>query len=115
MNESGRLTVRNDSRSDMQWPYWTHDRLLNAFGSKLRRLLVVKGTRQPKRMRYESARLYWEPQIRLFVEAVARGIVAIDFDARTNNGRGLRNHGTKFRIRHDDLHHLYHQHQQFGG
>ena len=99
----------------MQWPYWTHDRLLNAFGSKFRRLLVVKGTRQPKRMRYESARLYWEPQIRLFVEAVARGIVTIDFDARTNNGRGLRNHGTKFRIRHDDLHHLYHQHQQFGG
>ena len=29
----------------------------------------------------------------MFADAIERGIVAIDFDARTNNGDGLRNHG----------------------
>lgn len=38
------VAVRNDSTSDMAWPYWTHDDLINAFVYKLRRLIVVKGT-----------------------------------------------------------------------
>ncbi len=112
-NESNRITVRNSSVSDIVWPHWTHDSLINAFAAKFRRLIVVKGTKRKDQVRYETAHLYWEPQITLFIEAVERGIVAIDFDARTNNGRGLRNHGTKFRIKYDDLHHLYHRRQKF--
>lgn len=107
-NEADRITVRNDSTSDMTWPYWTHDDLINAFVSKFRRLIVVKGVKRNGRVRYDTAHVHREPQSRLFVNAIASGIVAIDFDARTNNGRGLRNHGTKFRIAYDDLNHLYH-------
>ncbi len=53
-NESDRITVRNDSVSDMTWPYWTHDSLIHAFAAKFRRL-VVKGTRQRSQVRYETA------------------------------------------------------------
>ena len=107
-NDVDRITVRNDGSSDMVWPYWMHDDLINAFISKFRRLIVVKGTRKKDMVRYDTAHIYREPQSRLFIEAVERGIVAIDFDARTNNGRGLRNHGTKFRVAYDDLDRLYH-------
>ena len=107
-NESGRITVRNDTISDIEPPYWTHDALLNAFASKLRRLIVVKGTKKKTEVKYESAHLYWEPKITMFIEAIEKGIIAIDFDARTEDGReGLRNHGTKFRIKRDSLNDLY--------
>lgn len=114
-NESNRITVRNDSVSDMVWPYWTHDSLINAFAAKFRRLIVVKGRKHKGRVKYDKANLYWEPQTTLFIEAIEKGIVAIDFDARTNNGRGLRNHGTKFRIKYDNLRHLYIHQQKFDG
>ncbi len=113
-NESGRITVRNDTASDIVWPYWTHDALMNAFASKFRRLIAVKGVKRRNRVKYETAHLYWEPQITMFIEAIANGIIAIDFDARTNNGRGLRNHGTKFRIQYDNLRHIYNNRQKFG-
>lgn len=113
-NESNRITVRNDSHgNDMVWPYWTHDALMNAFASKFRRLIVVKGRKSRGKVKYELAHLYREPQITLFVGAIASGSVAIDFDARTQNGHGLRNHGTKFRVQYNDLKHLYHQHDEF--
>ena len=111
VGERDRITVRNDAAGDMIWPWWTHDDLLNAFVSKFRRLIVVRGLRRGDRVRYERADRFEEPQATLFVEAVTRGIVAIDFDARTTRGRGLRNHGTKFRIRYGDLRHLYHRHE----
>jgi len=113
-NESARITVRHPDVSDIVWPYWTHDRLLNAFASKFRRLIVVKGRKRGDQVRYDVAHLYWEPKVTLFVKAVESGIVAIDFDARTQNGRGLRNHGTKFRVQYDDLRHLYGNRQRFG-
>ena len=116
-NESNRITVRHRDVADIAWPYWTHDRLMNAFAAKLRRLIAVRGRRKTikgiKHVRYDTAQLYWEPQISSFCEAVEHGIVAIDFDARTNNGRGLRNHGTKFRVKVEDLGHLYHRSQRF--
>ena len=37
-----------------------------------------------------------------FLEALAKGIILIDFDARTGH-----NHGTKFRMRQDRLPDLY--------
>ncbi len=113
-NESGRITVRHPHVSDIVWPYWTHDTLINAFASKFRRLIVVKGRKREDHIQYNMAHLYWEPKITLFVKAIEQGIVAIDFDARTKNGRGLRNHGTKFRINYEDLRHLYGHRKRFG-
>ena len=112
--ETDRITVRNDDTSDMVWPYWMHDDLINAFVSKFRRLIVVSGVRGRGMVRYDRAHVYREPQAGLFIEAIVGGIVAIDFDARTNNGRGLRNHGTKFRIAYDDLESLYHHSERLG-
>ena len=48
-----------------------------------------------------------------FLHMVKSGRIGIDFDARTKNGGGLRNHGTKFRIVLDDLHCLYNHHKRF--
>lgn len=108
-NEGNRITVRNNDRSDVTWPYWTHDSLINAFVAKLRRVIVVRGSRKKPNVRFESAWCYQEPQTTRFLESIEKGVVAIDFDARTNNGRGLRNHGTKFRVAYDDLRSLYHE------
>ena len=104
--------MRNDSRSDVTWPYWTHDALLNAFVAKLRRMIVVTGKRKKPMVRYEAAWAYEEPRSTRFMDAVEKGIVAIDFDARTNNGRGLRNHGTKFRVAYEDLPLIYTKHRK---
>ena len=112
-NESNRITVRHPDEADIIWPYWTHDKLINAFAAKFRRLIVVKGAKKNGNVKYEVAHLYEEPVITKFVQAIEQGIVCIDFDARTNNGRGLRNHGTKFRIKYDNLKHLYNRRQKF--
>ena len=108
VNESGRISIRNDANSDVALPYWTHDSLINAFVAKLRRVLVVKGKRKKPNIRFDSAWCYQEPKPLHFIESIESGVVAIDFDARTNNGSGLRNHGTKFRVATDDLRRLYH-------
>ena len=112
-NETNRITVRHPDVADIVWPYWTHDKLINAFAAKFRRLIVVKGSKKNGFVRYEIAHLYEEPQSTLFVKAIDAGIISIDFDARTNNGRGLRNHGTKFRIKYDNLRHLYNSRRKF--
>ncbi len=112
-NESERITVRNNSVSDMVWPFWTHQRLINAFVAKLRRVIAVKGEKSRGRVRYLSACLYTEPDAALFIGAISQGLIAIDFDVRTNNGSGLRNHGTKFRIKADHLEKLYSHVEEF--
>jgi len=108
-NESNRITVRHPDEADVIWPYWSHDDLVNAFAQKMRRLIVVKGRKrkQPDEVCYERADLYWDPRTLLLPNLIEQGVIAIDFDARTNNGRGLRNHGTKFRISMDDIGKLY--------
>ena len=106
-NESSLITVRNAVPNDIVWPHWTHDELITAFAAKLRRVIVVKGEKSRGKVRYLRAYAYEEPSPTRFIESIASGIVAIDFDARTMNGEGLRNHGTKFRIEYDDLGTLY--------
>ena len=108
-DENGCVMIRNDQSGDTALPYWTHDSLINAFVAKFRRLVVVKGKNKKGMVKYETAHLYWEPQTTMFIDAIVSGVVAIDFDARTTNGRGIRNHGTKFRIKYENLRHLYHE------
>jgi len=111
VSDANRITIRHegiDADPDVIPPYWTHDQILNAFSYKLRRLAVVKGTKRKGQVKYESAHLYWEPNVTSFVEAIEHGAVAIDFDVRTNErGQGLRDHGTKFRVKESDLRLLY--------
>ena len=92
-NRDNRILICHDSFDEDGGicPFWTHDSILNAFASKFRRLIVVKGRKRKNLVRYDTAHLYWEPRSTLFIDAVVSGIVAVDFDARTGEGRGLRN------------------------
>lgn len=108
-NDAGKITVRNDGPDDFVWPYWKHDTLINAFVSKLRRVIVVKGSKKKLFVRFESAYAFEEPRTTLFIDAIEQGVVAIDFDARTTDSDALRNHGTKFRVHYEDLARLYHK------
>jgi len=117
VNDASCIIVRNESPDadrDITPPHWTHDNLTNAFVYKLRRLAVVHGTKRKGKVKYEYARLYWEPIISKFFNAIEHGKIAIDFDARTNlSGMGLRDHGTKFRIKIEDLDSIYLKNEKF--
>lgn len=110
VNEADRIVIRNKFK-DAPVPHWTHNTLLNALGSKLRRLIVIQGEvlKNPRRVIYQKATAYWEPDIIGFARAVADGIFCVDFDARTQGGVGsaIRNHGTKFRIKVENLPLIY--------
>jgi hypothetical protein len=110
VNEEDRIVIRNKFK-DAPVPHWTHNTLLNVLGSKLRRLIVVEGEvlKNPRRVIYQKATAYWEPDIKGFAKAVADGLFCVDFDARTQAGEGsaIRNHGTKFRIKVEDLSKIY--------
>jgi hypothetical protein len=110
-NDLDRVWVKHD-RKDNPCPYWTHNTLLNAAGAKLRRLILVEGEYQQhplKRVKYKSATAFWDFNLMGFCEALERGIVSIDFDARTSKGptTAIRNHGTKFRVSLDNIGSLY--------
>ncbi len=93
-----------------------HDRLINASVGRLRRLVAVRGRPRTRhgirQVAYDAERLCWEPQATGFIRMVANGTVAIDFDAQTLNGRGLRNHHTQFKIALHDLPRLYNHHHR---
>ncbi len=111
VNEVDRVVVRHDTK-DTVVPHWKHNTLLNAAGAKLRRLIVVDGEvkhHPEKQVRYKSATAYWDINLTGFCDALEKGHVWIDFDARTKEGEGsaIRNHGTKFRVKIGDISKLY--------
>ncbi len=111
VKDGERIIVRHPHESDFSTPYWTYDTLMSAFAAKFRRLIVVDGSTSTRKgekwIIFNSAKAFEEPKISKLIDAIVEGVVAIDFDARTTDGKGLRNHGTKFRIRYDDLPKLY--------
>ena len=111
------ILVSNPSRTDIDanmWPRWTHDDILNAFASKLRRLIIVSGEKNGNQVRYLKGHSYENPKSSKLTSMIVDGTIAIDFDARTQRGTGgLRNHGTKFRIRYQDLEMLYSKRNSF--
>lgn len=90
-------------------PHWTHDDILSAAGAKLRRLVLVKGERRGQTVSYNRADVFENLQLTFFVWEVCKGTVKIDFDAREAKpgSKGLRNHGTKFRVAPGDICRLY--------
>ena len=81
-------------------PYWSYEDLIAAAGAKLRRLLLVKGEVEKRRVRFLYAEAYETFHLADFIQEVLRGSIAIDFDCRESKpgSVGLRNHGTKFRV-----------------
>lgn len=115
VNRDNKIIVENTNNSEIA-PYWEHNILLNALSAKLRRLILVHGTVEPRERKviYESAVAYWDLNIMGFCQSVVDGTIYIDFDARTKEGRGtsLRNHGTKFRVHVDDIGSIYENSQR---
>ena len=115
----GRISVRNTGQPIAELPYWLDDTLINALAQKLRRVIVVSGEKRHGEVRYNSAELFWEPRSSAFIDEIVSGTVAIDFDVRTNShsreidGRRVRNHGTKFRIKYENLPKIYRHRRSF--
>lgn len=107
VNENNAITVRNKIPAGVNLPSWSHDALVNAFVSKLRRLIVVKGRKQKGCVAFNEAVLYREPKHTAFFESIVSGLVAIDFDMKIEKSGSVRNHGTKFRIKGEYLGQLY--------
>lgn len=95
-------------------PMWSHDTLLNAAG-KLRRLLLVKGERNGQKVRFVRADCFENLHLTLLISEMINGTIAIDFDCREAKpgSDGLRNHGTKFRVRPDNICRLYLKKERF--
>ena len=92
---------------------WTHDSLLNAFVSKMRRVIVVSGTRTGRKVTFREIKMYWEPKSTQFIAMVESGQIAIDFDAKKRADGSVRNHGTKFRVPHKDFGQLYRHEEEY--
>lgn len=96
-------------------PMWTHDTLLNIAGGKLRRLLLVKGERKGRSVRFFHADCFENLHLTLLIAELVKGTLAVDFDAREAKpgSKGLRNHGTKFRVPPDNVCRLYLKKERF--
>ena len=95
-------------------PTWTHDALLNAC-TKLKRLIAVRGERDGQRVRFTRADCYENLHLTLLIGEMINGTIAIDFDVReaSPGSVGLRNHGTKFRIKPENICRLYFKKERF--
>jgi len=87
-------------------PYWGFSDLFHKAGTKLPNCFYVRA--QVKRekgkefFQYSTIMVLEELSLEKFLQAIEKGDLLIDFDARTGH-----NHGTKFRLRQDRLPDLY--------
>lgn len=108
LDEGGSIVVR-PRRGDGPTVRWTHDTLLNIAGGKLRRLLLILGERDGRRVRFMYTDAFENLHLTLLIAEVVAGTIAVDFDARDSSpgSTALRNHGTKFRVPPDLVCRLY--------
>jgi hypothetical protein len=87
-------------------PYWGFDDLEHKAGTKLLNCFYLQARSKKERGKeffsYEKISVLTKFSIRAFINALERGYVYVDFDARTGH-----NHGTKFRLRQGTLPELY--------
>ncbi len=87
-------------------PYWGFDDLFHKAGTKLLNCFFIqaqmKKERKTEYFLYEKIMMLRKLSLPKFVEAIEKGAILVDFDARTGH-----NHGTKFRLRQDKLPELY--------
>ena len=104
--DAGSIWVRHEDNMTIH-PHWTEDDLLSAAGSKLRRLVLVTGEVKAGLVRYKAATAFQQFKLSKFMDAIERGLVHVDFDAYIKDSGAVRDHGTKFRIKTEDLGKLY--------
>ena len=114
VEDSGQIIVR-PLKGNGPVPIWTRDDLLSIAGGKLRRLLLVEGQRDGQKIRFLRADCYENLHLDNFIYEVIRGTICIDFDVREMKpgSKGLRNHGTKFRVSPNDVCRLYTKKERF--
>jgi len=87
-------------------PYWGFDDLEHKAGTKLLNCFYVQARTKTERGKeyfsYEKIQMLRKFSIRAFTNALEKGYVYVDFDARTGH-----NHGTKFRLKQDKFPELY--------
>ena len=106
--DAGQLVVRRRDGNGMV-PRWSQDSILGAAGGKLRRLLLILGERKGQQVKFTRADAYDTFSLTDFFVEVERGVIVIDFDARESSpgSHGMRDHGTKFRVRPEHVCRLY--------
>ena len=87
-------------------PYWGFDDLAYKAGTKLLNCFYIKAAVKRidgiEHFHYEQVLVLQKFSPDRFIDAIEKGIILVDFDARTGH-----NHGTKFRMRQDTLSQLY--------
>ncbi|MBR7043855.1 MAG: MvaI/BcnI restriction endonuclease family protein, partial [Prevotella sp.] len=91
-------------------PYWGFDDIFHKAGTKLKNCFYVRAdVKREGRGRNHTEKFLYNYVLKLsnfsqtkFVDAIRHGKIYVDFDARTGH-----NHGTKFRIRYNDIPTLY--------
>ena len=87
-------------------PYWGFDGLFHKAGTKLLNCFYIQADSKRQSgqeyFNYLKIMILEKFDFNKFLHAIERGIVLVDFDARTGH-----NHGTKFRLRQDCLPDLY--------
>mgnify|MGYP001579175643 FL=1 len=106
VDEANEIRVRRIDHDDFV-PHWPHDVLVNALSRKLRHLILVHGRKRGRTVWYESAETFREVRSTGLSRALVNGRICIDFDAFIQASGTVRNHGTKFRIKPDDIGELY--------
>jgi hypothetical protein len=87
-------------------PYWGFDDLFHKAGTKLHNCFYiqaeVKNQEGIEYFRYTDILMLQKLSLDNFISATEKGSILVDFDARSGH-----NHGTKFRLRQDELPELY--------
>lgn len=87
-------------------PYWGFNDIYTKIGTKLINCFFVQADVKRKRgtlyYHYNNVLMLKKVNKAKFIDAIEQGIIYIDFDARTGH-----NHGTKFRIRNNNIPCLY--------
>jgi len=87
-------------------PYWGFDDLFHKAGTKLFNCFYIRAKvkREGRKEYYHYSEIMMLQDFSLdkFIQAIEKGFILVDFDARTGH-----NHGTKFRLRQDRFPELY--------
>ena len=87
-------------------PYWGFNDLYTKIGTKLINCFFVQAETKRESgnqyFHYNNVLMLKNVDKEKFIEAIEKGVVYVDFDARTGH-----NHGTKFRIKSKDIPKLY--------
>ena len=90
-------------------PYWDFSEISTKLRTKLNNLMYVRAESTIRGGReffkYNEIEAYVDPSLDQFLNLMDRGLIYVDFDARTGH-----NHGTKFRIRQSAKEMLYDRH-----